>query len=61
MPDLLVRLKPEELEVGMEVDILPYQKTGVACHVPVDRPELDPLKDYSKPKFGSKFLYFHIF
>jgi hypothetical protein len=30
MPDLPVRLRPEELEVGMEVDILPYQKTGVA-------------------------------
>jgi hypothetical protein len=30
MPDLLVQLRPEKLEVGLEVDILPYQKTGVA-------------------------------
>jgi hypothetical protein len=30
MPDLLVRLRLEELEVGMEVDVLPYRKTGVA-------------------------------
>jgi hypothetical protein len=30
MPDLSVWLRPKELEVGMEVDTLPYQKTDVA-------------------------------
>jgi hypothetical protein len=31
MPDLSVRLKQEELEVGMEVDTMPLRKTGVAA------------------------------
>jgi hypothetical protein len=34
MPDLSVCLKPEEREVGMEVEIIQYQKTGV---VPLTR------------------------
>ncbi len=34
MPDLSVWLRPKELEVGMEVEIIQYQKTGV---VPLTR------------------------